>query len=206
MRHEEVVLEWFPVETERPTAPAALRARLARLAGLAVPPTRPRRLEEPEHLGFALAPHRADQGVATHIDRGRAGEIRAVEAFQERDVAGALSFTATAATARARRRGCDPCRRPRGSRGTSSAGLACAASSVRDPGSSSGEFHFTSIVMPRIDEIFGSLVIGGCEETAYTRKRNSYWSAPRQNLFYLVACKALAHWLCAAARVAYNCC
>ena len=45
MGHEEVVLEWFPVEAERPTAPAALRARLARLAGLAVPPTRPRRLE-----------------------------------------------------------------------------------------------------------------------------------------------------------------
>ena len=61
MGHEEVVLEWFPVEAERPTAPAALRARLARLAGLAVPPTRPRRLEEPEHLGLALAPHRADQ-------------------------------------------------------------------------------------------------------------------------------------------------
>ena len=73
MGHEEVVLEWFPVEAERPTAPAALRARLARLAGLAVPPTRPRRLEEPEHLGFALAPHRADQGVSTRIDRGRAG-------------------------------------------------------------------------------------------------------------------------------------
>ena len=83
MGHEEVVLHRLPVETERPTAPAALRARLARLAGLAVPPTRPRRLEEPEHLGFALAPHRADQGVAVRIDRGRAGEIRAVEAFQE---------------------------------------------------------------------------------------------------------------------------
>ena len=37
MGHEEVVLQGFPVETERPTAPAALRARLARLAGLAVP-------------------------------------------------------------------------------------------------------------------------------------------------------------------------
>ena len=92
MGHEEVVLEWFPVEAERPTAPAALRARLARLAGLAVPPTRGRRLEEPEHLGLALAPHRADQGVSTRIDRWRAGEIRAVEAFQERDIAGALSF------------------------------------------------------------------------------------------------------------------
>ena len=65
-----MVLEWFPVETERVAAPAALRARLARLAGLAVPPTRPRRLEEPEHLGLALAPHRADQGVSTRIDRG----------------------------------------------------------------------------------------------------------------------------------------
>ena len=79
MGHEKVVLEWFPVEAERLAAPAALRARLARLAGLAVPPTGPRRLEEPEHLGFALALHRADQGVSTRIDRGRAGEIRAVE-------------------------------------------------------------------------------------------------------------------------------
>ena len=50
MGHEEVVLQGFPVEAERLPAPAALRARLARLAGLAVPPTRPRRLEEPEHL------------------------------------------------------------------------------------------------------------------------------------------------------------
>ena len=92
MGHEEVVLQGLPVETERPTAPAALRARLARLAGLAVPPTRPRRLEEPEHLGLALAPHRADQGVSTRIDRGRAGQIRAVEAFQERDIARGLSL------------------------------------------------------------------------------------------------------------------
>ena len=35
MGHEKVVLEWFPVEAERLAAPAALRARLARLAGLA---------------------------------------------------------------------------------------------------------------------------------------------------------------------------
>ena len=54
MGHEEVVLQRFPVEAVRLTAPAALRARLARLAGLAVPPTRPRRLEEPEHLRFAF--------------------------------------------------------------------------------------------------------------------------------------------------------
>ena len=82
MGHEKVVLQGLPMEPPRLTAPAAPRARLARLAGLAVPPTRPRRLEEPEHLGFALAPHRADQGVSTRIDRGRAGQIRAVEAFQ----------------------------------------------------------------------------------------------------------------------------
>ena len=87
MRHEEVVLQGLAMEAVRLTAPAALRTRLARLAGLAVPPTRSCRLEEPEHLGLALAPHRADQGVSTRIDRGRAGEIRAVEAFQERDVA-----------------------------------------------------------------------------------------------------------------------
>ena len=92
MGHEEVVLQGLSVEAPRLTAPAALRARLARLAGLAVPPTRPRRLEEPEHLGFALAPHRADQGVSTRIDCGRTGQIRAVEAFQERNVAGTLSF------------------------------------------------------------------------------------------------------------------
>ena len=92
MGHEEVVLQGLPVEAPRLTAPAALRARLARLTGLAVPPTRPRRLEEPEHLRVALAPHRRDEGVAVRIDRGRAGEIRAVEAFQERDIAGALSF------------------------------------------------------------------------------------------------------------------
>ena len=92
MSHEEVVLQGLPVEAVGLTAPAALRTRLARLAGLAVPPTRGRRLEEPEHLGLALAPHRADQGVAVRIDRGRAGEIRAVEAFQERHVAGALGL------------------------------------------------------------------------------------------------------------------
>ena len=90
MGHEEVVLQGLPMEAERLPAPAALRTRLARLAGLAVPPTRPRRLEEPEHLGFPLAPHRADQGVSTRIDRGRAGEIRTVEAFQERVISRTL--------------------------------------------------------------------------------------------------------------------
>ena len=66
MGHEEVVLEWFPVEAPRLAAPAAPRARLARLAGLAVPPTRGRRFEEPEHLrardGFERARRRPARG------------------------------------------------------------------------------------------------------------------------------------------------
>ena len=66
MGHEEVVLQGFPVEAERAAAPAALRTRLARLAGLAVPPTRGRRFEEPEHLrardGFERARRRPARG------------------------------------------------------------------------------------------------------------------------------------------------
>ena len=86
MGHEEVVLEWFPVEAPRLAAPAAPRARLARLAGLAVPPTRGRRFEEPEHLrardGFERARRRPARGHdaedATRLGAvgGRRGEGR----------------------------------------------------------------------------------------------------------------------------------
>ena len=139
MGHEEVVLEWFRVEAERVAAPAALRARLTSLAGRAMPPTRGRRLEEPEHLGLALAPHRADQGVSTRIDRRRAGQIRAVEAFQERDVSRTLRLVA----ARRARADDGPELVQRGPRDSRDA----------KPGS----FHYFYNVMPSIDEIFGSL-------------------------------------------------
>ena len=57
MGHEEVVLQRFPVEAVRLTAPAALRARLARLAGLAVPPTRGRRLDRVGSFIFTSPSH-----------------------------------------------------------------------------------------------------------------------------------------------------
>ena len=162
MGHEEVVLQGLSMEAPRLTAPAALRARLARLAALAVPPTRPRRLEEPEHLGLALAPHRADQGVSTRIDRRRAGQIRAVEAFQERDVSRTLRLVA----ARRARADDGPELVQRGPRDSRDA----------KPGS----FHYFYNVMPSMDEIFGSLVIYAVGEGP-VNQRTSEMRASRQS-------------------------
>ena len=109
MGHEEVVLQGLPVETERLPAPAAPRARLARLAGLAVPPTRGRRFEEPEHL-------RARDG----FERARRRPARGHDAEDATRLGGREGREAK-------------------------------------PGS----FHYFYNVMPRIDEIFGLLVIRG---------------------------------------------
>ena len=109
MGHEEVVLEWFPVEAPRLAAPAAPRARLARLAGLAVPPTRGRRFEEPEHLRARDGFERARRRPARGHDAEDATSLRGREGREEEQ----------------------------------------------------GSFHYFYNVMPRIDEIFGSLVISG---------------------------------------------
>ena len=68
MGHEEVVLQGLPVEAPRLTAPAALRARLARLAALAVPPS-DRDGGQREGTTQRMRPGSAAARVARHIQR-----------------------------------------------------------------------------------------------------------------------------------------